>query len=70
MKDVLRLLVPAAGGLCLCLLLSGCSGSPNEEGMAGTKGVAPANAPKSQAEFYKQQQEAAAQAKKGAAPKK
>jgi hypothetical protein len=71
MRKTLRFLLPTAAGTCLCLLLSGCSGSPNEESMAGTKGVAAANAPKTQAEFFKQQQEAAAaNSKKGAAAKK
>jgi hypothetical protein len=46
-------LAPVGLGLAL---LSGCSGD-NESNMAETKGVAAANAPKTQAEYYKQQQE-------------
>jgi hypothetical protein len=62
MRFVLRFPIVSAVVLGIILPLGGCSDS-NEASMAGTKGVAPANAPKSEADFYKQQKAQAQQAK-------
>ncbi len=56
MRSIVRALLPGVVGFYFVVAQGGC-GVNNEESMAGTKGVAPANAPKSQAEFFKQQQE-------------
>ncbi len=56
MRSVLRTLVLSVAGISLVLAMAGCGGD-NESSMAATKGVAPPNAPKTQADFYKQQQE-------------
>jgi hypothetical protein len=70
MRSIVRALVLPAVGLGLTLSLTGC-GNQNEASMGDTKGVAAPDAPKTQAEFFKQQQALAEQAKKngGAAPK-
>jgi hypothetical protein len=71
MRSIVRALVLSAVGLGLTLSLAGC-GNQNEGSMAETKGTAAPNAPKTQAEFFKQQQALAEQAKAkngGAAPK-
>jgi hypothetical protein len=70
MKNVARILVSVGVGLCLALLFAGCNTDPNSDSMAGTKGVAAANAPKTQADYYKQQQEGNAQTKIGGTEKK
>ena len=62
MRSIVRTLLLTAVGFSFVVALGGC-GPNNEAGMEGTKGVAPANAPKSQAEFFKQQQELNKEAK-------
>lgn len=52
-----RLWITAAVGLVFVLAGSGCGGNANEADVAGTKGVALPDAPKSQAEFFTQQNE-------------
>lgn len=42
--------------LALVFSLPGCGAGPNDGGVSDTKGTAAPDAPKSQAEFYKQQQ--------------
>jgi hypothetical protein len=67
MRAILRFPIVAAVVLGLVLPLGGCNSDSNEASMAGTKGVAAPNAPKSQAEFYKQQK-ALEKPAKGTAP--
>jgi hypothetical protein len=69
MRSTVRAFVLSAVGLGFTLSLTGC-GNQNESSMAETKGTAAPDAPKTQADFYKQQQALGEQAKKnGAAPK-
>ncbi len=65
-----RALLPMILAGLFALVAPGCGGTANDEGVAGTKGVAPANAPQSQEELYKQQleQRKSAKARKGARP--
>jgi hypothetical protein len=56
------LVLPAFIGCSLAAIAQGCGGSnPNESGGAGEKVVLPANPPKSQQEWYKQNLEASRQ---------
>jgi hypothetical protein len=67
MRSVSRFPIVSAVVLGFILpLVGGCNDS-NEASMAGTKGVAAPDAPKNQAEYYKQQK-ALAQPAKGKAP--
>jgi hypothetical protein len=66
MRFVCRFVVVPAFVLGLVLPLGGC-GDSNEASMAGTKGTAAPNAPKTQAEFYNQQK-ALEKPAKGKAP--
>ena len=63
MRTVVRFPIVSAVVLGLALPLGGCNSDSNEASMAGTKGVAAPNAPKSQADFYNQQKAQAQQAK-------
>jgi len=56
MRSTVRALLPCVVGVCLVAAQGGC-GENNEASMAGTKGVAPENAPKSQSDYFKQQKE-------------
>jgi hypothetical protein len=62
MRSILRALIVPAVGIGIALPMAGC-GNPNENSMAGTKGTAAPNAPKTQAEFYNQQKSVAPPAK-------
>ena len=66
MRAVLCSLIIPPVALVFALLLTGCNAG-NESNMAETKGVAAPNAPKTQAEFYKQSQEIDKSAQKGRA---
>jgi hypothetical protein len=66
MRSVSRFPIVSAVVLGFLLPLGGCNDS-NEASMAGTKGVAAPDAPKNQAEYYKQQK-ALAQPAKGKSP--
>ena len=59
MRRIARGLILASVAFVLAFPLAGCQSSTNEESMAGTKGTAPPDAPKSQKEFYEQQKAAA-----------
>src|SRR4051812_24877041 len=66
-----RAMLPMILAGLFAAIAPGCGSTANEEGVGDTKGVAPANAPKSQAEFHKQQleQQKSAKARKGARSK-
>ena len=55
MRSIVRVLFLSIVAFLFVIALGGCGGS-NEESMAGTKGAASDNAPKTQAEFFEQQQ--------------
>jgi hypothetical protein len=63
MMPTRRGLAAAVIALCAAGAPAGCAPGPNEKEMAGTQGTAAADAPKSQADYYAQQQQ---QAKAGA----
>ena len=58
MARAIRFFVTTAVGLVLVMPHSGCSSNVNDAGVAGTKGEAPADAPKSQEEFFSEAERA------------
>ena len=68
MKSRIRAAILLAFAVSSTSIGTGCGNSTNDEGVNATKGIAEANAPKTQEEYFRQQLDKKAAEKKAARP--